>query len=191
MRDERGLDERQDSCNNYIQRIMKLPQVASTPRGAIHMLGRALMLAQLFESDVVRTFTTFEKMSGKMPASEKLETEWEKRSKFTLGRILKKYSDRWPKIDGFLETFQRAVEARNWIIHKSFIQNAKLLYSRQGELEFIELVNKRYLEMTEGYELVLVIEDAICERTGYTKEKRIADYLADTTEFMKYTGQKS
>jgi hypothetical protein len=166
---------------------MKFPQVTPTPLGAVHALGRGLMLSQMFEKDIVQILTSYEKMSGKMPNEEKLEEEWEKRAKFTLGRIMKKYSERWPKVEGFLEKFQKAIDARNWIVHKSFNENARLLYSRQGELEFIQLFFKRYTEVYEGWELVLAIEDAVCNRLGYTKEQRLAHFLADTAEFKKYT----
>ncbi|MGD0251440.1 MAG: hypothetical protein ABSC01_01945 [Verrucomicrobiota bacterium] len=166
---------------------MKFPQVTPMPLGAIHALGLGLKLSQMFENDVVKVFASYEKLSGKMPSEEKLEDEWGKRAKFTLGRIMKKYSKRWPKVDGFLETFQKAIDARNWIIHKSFNENARLLYSRQGQLEFNRIFLKRYTELYEGWELVLAIEDAVCNRIGYTKEQRLAHFLADTAKFKKYT----
>jgi hypothetical protein len=167
---------------------MEFPQIAPMPPAAIHALGMGLKLSQMFENDVAKTFASYEKLSGKMPSEEKLEDEWEKRAKLTLGRIMKKYSERWPKVDGFLEKFQEAIDARNWIIHKSFIENSRLLYSQQGILEFNQIFLKRYKELYEGWELVLAVEDAVCNRTGYTKEQRLADFLAATAEFKKYAG---
>ncbi len=166
---------------------MQLPKLHTEPRGAFYMLGTSIYLCQLVEKQMARITTMWEMLTGKRPRNKNFnvtyEDAMEKRLKQNLGKLIPQFKSALP-VSEFEVLIEDARKARNWIAHHSLVENAKFLYSQDGELKAIELLKEASLKVYRLLRALDEIDDAICERLGYSRDQRLKDYIEDIKTFM-------
>lgn len=133
--------------------------------------GAALKDSQTIEHSISYIITLIINLSKGGISDADFDRLMEDNSKKTLGRLINEIKKYVSFSELNEEALKKALEARNYLIHKFFNENAQLLLSSKGREEALKILKEKRLLMNEGYKIIDEIAIALMKISGIEIEE--------------------
>ncbi len=133
-------------------------------------VGMALKDIQFFEQSLVVLLSMIDEASNGPYDDTEFDRIYSKEGRKTLGRLIKSTRAKLQIQNDAIIVLDRALEARNFLVHRLFQESWDLFTTATGRAQVGELVSQKRSEVRNGYEIIDPIVVRILNASGVNVE---------------------